>query len=69
MTSVRIAVPLYRGKRKFHLEKGRRWSIVEHLVLAALADKPRSVSDLATLGKMHPRLVIEILIRGQVGWS
>lgn len=69
MSNIRVAIPVYRGKRKFHLEKGRRWSIVEHLVLAALADKPQGVSDLAEAGRMHQRLVIEILIRlMRAGW-
>lgn len=69
MTSIRVAIPVYRGKRKFHLEQGRRWSIVEHLVLAALVEKPQSVADLAEAGRMHQRLVIEILIRlMRAGW-
>jgi cardiolipin synthase len=69
MSNVRVAIPLYRGKRKFHLEKGRRWSIVEHLVLAALAEQAQSVADLAAAGQMHERLVIEMLIRlMRAGW-
>lgn len=69
MNHVRVAIPVYRGKRKFHLEKGRRWSIVEHLVLAALAEKPHGVAELAQAGRMHQRLVIEILIRlMRAGW-
>ncbi|MBR2174086.1 hypothetical protein [Sphingopyxis sp.] len=69
MSNIRVAIPVYRGKRKFHLEKGRRWSIVEHLVLAALAEKPQGVADLAEAGRMHQRLVIEILIRlMRAGW-
>lgn len=69
MSNVRVAIPLYRGKRKFHLEKGRRWSIVEHLVLAALAGQAQSVAALASTGQMHERLVIEMLIRlMRAGW-
>lgn len=69
MSNVRVAIPLYRGKRKFHLEKGRRWSIVEHLVLAALAEQAQSVAALAAAGQMHERLVIEMLIRlMRAGW-
>ena len=69
MSNVRVAIPLYRGKRKFHLEKGRRWSIVEHLVLAALAEKAQSVDALAKAGQMHERLVIEMLVRlMRAGW-
>lgn len=69
MSNVRVAIPLYRGKRKFHLEKGRRWSIVEHLVLAALAEQAQSVAALAAAGQMHERLAIEMLIRlMRAGW-
>jgi cardiolipin synthase A/B len=69
MKGVRVAIPLYRGKRKFHLEKGRRWSIVEHILLAALAEQAQSVVALAAAGQMHERLVIEMLIRlMRAGW-
>lgn len=69
MSSIRVAIPVYRGKCKFHLEKGRRWSIVEHLVLAALVEKPQGVTELSEAGHMHQRLVIEILIRlMRAGW-
>ena len=69
MTSVRVAVPLFRGKRRFHLEKGRRWSVVEHIVLASLAERPRSADGLAREGRMHRRLALEMLIRlMRAGW-
>lgn len=28
-----------RGKRRFHVEKGKRWSLVEHLMLDAVANQ------------------------------
>lgn len=69
MSSVRVAVPLFRGKRRFHLEKGRRWSVAEHIVLASLAERPRSADDLAREGRMHRRLALEMLIRlMRAGW-
>lgn len=69
MTSVRVAVPLFRGKRRFHLEKGRRWSVAEHIVLASLVERPRSADQLAKEGRMHRRLVLEMLIRlMRAGW-
>lgn len=69
MSSVRVAVPLFRGKRRFHLEKGRRWSVAEHIVLASLADRPRSADELAREGRMHRRLALEMLIRlMRAGW-
>lgn len=69
MSSMRVAVPLFRGKRRFHLEKGRRWSVAEHIVLASLAERPRSADELAQEGKMHRRLALEMLIRlMRAGW-
>ena len=69
MSSVRVAVPLFRGKRRFHLEKGRRWSVAEHIVLASLAERPRSADELARNGRMHRRLALEMLIRlMRAGW-
>jgi cardiolipin synthase len=60
---VRIAVPVYRGKRRFHLLKGRPWSPVEHLILQSLANKPRTVADLSDESTLPRRLIIEALIR------
>lgn len=69
MSSIRVAIPLFRGKRRFHLEKGRRWSVVEHIVLASLADRPRTADQLAEDGCMHKRLALEMLIRlMRAGW-
>ncbi|MBY0611313.1 MAG: hypothetical protein K2P80_03940 [Beijerinckiaceae bacterium] len=69
MKSVRVAVPLFRGKRRFHLEKGRRWSVAEHIILAALVERPRSADELARDGRMHRRLALEMLIRlMRAGW-
>lgn len=69
MTPIKVAIPVYRGKRKFFLDKGRPWSVVEHLILAAVADKARSAADLATAGRLPRRLVIEIVIRlMRAGW-
>ena len=39
MSVVRVAIPMLRGKRRFHIDKGRPWSIVEHVVLAALVER------------------------------
>ena len=69
MSLVRVALPLFRGKRRFHLEKGRRWSVAEHIVLASLAERPRSADELAREGRMHRRLALEMLIRlMRAGW-
>jgi cardiolipin synthase len=65
----RIAIPVLRGKRRFHLDKGGPWSIVEHVVLAAIAAEPKTAAQLAVEGDLHRRLVIEVLIRlMRAGW-
>lgn len=69
MSVVRVAIPLLKGKRKFYLEKGRPWSLAEHVLLAALANKPRTVGELAIAGDVPQRLVLEALIRlMRAGW-
>ncbi|RTL48475.1 MAG: hypothetical protein EKK46_15900 [Rhodocyclaceae bacterium] len=69
MSVVRVAIPLLKGKRKFFLEKGRPWSLAEHVLLAALTKKPRTVGDLAVAGDVPQRLVLEALIRlMRAGW-
>lgn len=69
MNSVLVAVPILRGKRRFHIDKGRPWSVVEHLILAALVDEALSAEALAKASALPRRVVIEILIRlMRVGW-
>ncbi len=69
MTLVRVAIPLAKGKRRFHLDKGRPWSVVEHALLAAVAAQPHNVPDLAVKCSLPRRLVLEILIRlMRAGW-
>ncbi|MEQ9065490.1 MAG: hypothetical protein RLO18_02140, partial [Gimesia chilikensis] len=63
MSVVHVAVPVFRGKRRFHLLKGRPWSPVEHLMLQALANEPRTADTLALQSSLPKRLVIEALIR------
>jgi hypothetical protein len=69
MTIVQVAVPMLRGRRRFHIEKGRRWSVVEHLMLDAVAAQPSSAADLSLASKLPRRIVIEAFIRlMRVGW-
>lgn len=69
MSVVQVAVPLLRGKRRFHIDKGRPWSIVEHTILAALAEKPYRAIDLAEEANLPRRLVIELVVRlMRAGW-
>lgn len=69
MSVIRVAIPMLRGKRRFHIDKGRRWSIVEHVVLSALVERPWLSADLAAQTKLPRRLIIELLIRlMRAGW-
>jgi cardiolipin synthase A/B len=69
MSAVRVAIPVFRAKRRFHLLKGRPWSSAEHLVLQSLVKTPRTAGALSDASKLPRRVVIEILIRlMKVGW-
>lgn len=69
MNVVRVAIPLLKGKRRFFIAKGRPWSLIEHVFLAALVAKPRTVEELATEANVPRRLVLEALIRlMRAGW-
>jgi cardiolipin synthase len=69
MSVVRVAVPVFKGKRKFFLEKGRPWSVVEQVFLVALVAQPATVDELARDANVPRRLVLEALIRlMRAGW-
>lgn len=69
MSELRVALPLLRGKRRFHLLKGRPWSIVEQLVLQALVQRPSSVADLVSESNLPRRVIIEMIVRlMRAGW-
>ncbi|MBB3065774.1 phospholipase D-like domain-containing protein [Limibacillus halophilus] len=69
MTIVQVAVPVLQGRRNFHFDKGRPWSIVEHVLLAGLIDEPLTAAELAERGNIPKRVAIEALIRlMRAGW-
>ncbi|MHC1664868.1 phospholipase D-like domain-containing protein [Stenotrophomonas geniculata] len=69
MSELRVALPLLRGKRRFHLLKGRPWSVVEQLVLQALVQSPSSVTDLVAESNLPRRVIIEMIVRlMRAGW-
>ena len=54
---------------QLHLQKGRQWSAVEHLLLVALCRRGYSAAELAEESLLPRRLVIEVAIRlMRVGW-
>src|SRR5712672_1891950 len=59
MTVIQVAIPVLRGKRRFHVEKGKRWSVVEHLMLDAVAKRPASAAELAQRSDLPRRVVVE----------
>jgi hypothetical protein len=60
---------MLRGRRHFKVEKGRRWSVIEHLMLDAVADEPASATQLSIKSNLPRRIVVEAFIRlMRVGW-
>jgi cardiolipin synthase A/B len=69
MSMIRIVIPFLQGKRRFHLLKGRPWSVVEHLILAAVVEKATTAGRLSELSKLPRQVVIESLLRlMHAGW-
>lgn len=69
MTTVKIAVPVLRGKLSVLLDKGRPWSLIEHLILECLSQRAFSAAELAARGQIPRRVVIESIIRlMRAGW-
>src|SRR5258706_1785200 len=66
---VRVAIPVLRGKVMVLVDKGRPWSVIEHLILEALAKREWTASDLAQSAKLPRRVVVESIIRlMRAGW-
>jgi hypothetical protein len=57
-----VFVPVLRTAVSYSVSFGRRWSILEHMLLKALASDRRTVADLARSANLPDRLVIEALI-------
>lgn len=64
----RVLIPLYRLDINYIVRHGRRWSVLEHLVLSA-CEKPMSAQELARRTQMPMRLISECLVNLlRVGW-
>lgn len=69
MKSTKVFLPVLKGKILFVVDKGRHWSIVEHLLLDALVKREWSTNGLAEHGGLPRRVVIEALVRlMRAGW-
>jgi phosphatidylserine/phosphatidylglycerophosphate/cardiolipin synthase-like enzyme len=69
MTIVHVTFPVLRGAHRFTIQRGRRWSVIEHLLLDAVARKPASAPVLAEQSGLPRRVVVEALIRlMRAGW-
>lgn len=67
--NTRVVFPVSLLKLDLTLEKGRRWSVVEHLILHSLCRKPQSAAELAAAGNLPRRLVIEtVILLMRAGW-
>lgn len=64
-----VAFPVLKGVRRFVIEKGRRWSVIEHLLLDSVRISPRSASELAERSGLPRRVIVEAFIRlMRAGW-
>ncbi|KAB2941351.1 MAG: hypothetical protein K8F92_20420 [Hyphomicrobium sp.] len=69
MTTVYVTFPVLRGSNRFFIQVGRRWSVIEHLLLHAAATKPASAAELAQKSRLPRRVVLEAFIRlMRAGW-
>lgn len=69
MSSIDLALPVLVGTVTVHVAKGRRWSIVEHLLLDAVCRKPRSAQELSDAAAIPQRMVVEAFINlMRAGW-
>jgi cardiolipin synthase len=69
MSHVRVAIPITKRRIQIHVDKGQPWSVVEHLILEAIARGTQFVTELESGFSVPRRVVIEALIRlMRAGW-
>ncbi|QKC85769.1 phospholipase D-like domain-containing protein [Mesorhizobium sp. NZP2077] len=67
--SVVVGIPILKDARRFHFEKGRRWSVFEHAILEALVKRNYTIDQLHIESALPRRVIVEILIRlMRSGW-
>jgi hypothetical protein len=55
-------LPLLKIGVAYAVSAGRRWSVLEHMLLAELAREQHTVAELASLANLPPRMIVEALI-------
>ncbi|WP_444462961.1 phospholipase D-like domain-containing protein [Rhodobacter capsulatus] len=69
MTTVRVAVPVLQGTKKFVFDKGRPWTIIEHSILASIALESQNFTELQKRANLPRRVLVEAIVRlMRVGW-
>lgn len=69
MKLIHVTFPVLRGARRFFIEKGRRWSLIEHLLLDAVSQKAASALDLSAASGLPRRVIVEAFVRlMRAGW-
>lgn len=67
--TLRIAIPVFFSTVRLHVEKGRQWNAIEHILLYAVCKNAMTGSQLAAESGAPLRLAIEIMIRlMRAGW-
>lgn len=65
----RVAVPVKVATLSLYVEKGRRWSAIEHLLLHAVSVAPSTTDRLCRDAKLPWRVIVEVMSRlMRVGW-
>jgi hypothetical protein len=69
MTSLAVAIPVLKMRTILIVDKGRPWSVIEHMLLEALAKHPQSAEALANSAEISRRVVVEAIVRMmRSGW-
>ncbi|POA50144.1 hypothetical protein C1893_00880 [Pseudomonas sp. MPR-ANC1] len=69
MRTLQIAIPVLKGKANFTVDKGKPWSIIEHLLMEALHKREWSAVSLAKHANISRRIVVESIVRlMRAGW-
>lgn len=69
MSLINVVIPVMRSRIQFIVDKGRPWSVVEHIILDALTRKEWTAGELALAGNISRRIIVESCARlMRAGW-